>query len=366
MKNLRSYKIPHAIIIVVLTISCSQSARISVNHVNETGSAQTGSFLYALPMTVIDVQVKAEQVILIPGPYYQYAQKYLGIQDAPEKGETTWRIIDMQLSRHTEADPDYIYMLRGIVGPDVNTGLARLISNGLILDAKDFSFDRAFQYNNLTINDKIPFTDLSVKRNFEAEKDVDISVAMPGASDEAASVRRNALKGKTLEQKAEEAANFLIKLKKRRFKLVAGQYDYMPEGEAMADALKELSRLEEEYLSLFIGKRTTTQFQRNYSYAPVADKENNRVVLFRFAENEGFVDAREAGGMPVMLELNDANKTRALEQYRVPLKMPLNQVYYRVADQVAVKLAVGEQIWAEAVYPVFQSGAYVPMDLGGE
>jgi hypothetical protein len=271
-------------------------------------------------------------------------------------------MIDMQLSRHTEADPDYIYTLQGVEGTDVSKGLARLIDNGLILDARDFSFDRTFPFNNPAVSDKIPFTDLSVKRNFEAEKDVDISLVMPGADGEP--MRRTTLKEKTLEQKAEEAANFLIKLKKRRFKLVAGQYDYMPEGEAMADALKELSRLEEEYLSLFIGKRITTQFHRNYRYAPVADKENHRVVLFRFASNEGFVDDSEAGGIPVMLELIDENKTRALERYSIPLKMPVNHIYYRVADQVAVKLTVGEQIRAEAVYPVFQNGAFIPMALG--
>lgn len=362
MKNHRSRKTSAAIFMAAIAFSCSQSAKISVFHVNETGSAQTGSYLYALPLTVIDVQVKAEQVTLIPGPYYQFADKYLGIQDVPVKREIGWRIVEMQLSRHSEADPDYIYTLRGVVRTDVNPGLARLISNGLILDTRDFSFDRTFPLNNPAVSGKIAFTDLSVKRNFEAEKDVDISLVMPGADGEP--MRRNALKEKTLEQKAEEAANFLIKLKKRRFKLVAGQYDYMPEGEAMADALKELSRLEEEYLSLFIGKRITTQFNRNYRYTPVADKENNHVVLFRFAANEGFIDAREAGGIPVMLELVEENKTRALEQYRVPLKIPVNQIFYRVADQVAVKLTVGEQIWAEAVYPVFQNGAYVPMDLG--
>lgn len=347
-----------------IAFSCSQSARISVNHINETGSALTGSYLYALPLTVIDVQVKAEQVTVIPGPYYQFADKYLGIQDVPEKNEISWRIVEMQLSRHFEADPDYIYTMRGVGRTDVNPSLAGLISNGLILGAGDFSFDHTFPFNNPAISTNIPFTDLSVKRNFEAEKNVDISLVMPGADGEP--TRRNTLKEKTLEQKAEEAANFLIKLKKRRFKLVAGQYDFMPEGEAMADALKELSRLEAEYLSLFIGKRITTLFNRNYRYAPVADKESNPVVLFRFADNEGFVDAREAGGIPVMLELMNENKTRALEQYRVPLKMPVNQINYRVADQVAVKLTVGEQIWAEAIYPVFQSGAFIPMDLGGE
>jgi hypothetical protein len=364
MKHLSGISILTPVCAVVIALSCSPATRIAVNNVNETGSLQTGSFLYALPLTVIDVQVKAEEVTIIPGPYFMYADKYLGIKDVPEKPENTWHIVEMQLVRHIEADPDYIYTVRGIDNPDAVTGISRLLSDGLLLEAKNFSFDQAVQINAMSDRDQVVFTDLSIKRNFEVEKDVDISLVMPGTDDEAVPVRQHALKEKTIEQKAEEAANFLIKLKKRRFKLVAGQYEYMPEGEAMAAALKELARLEEEYLSLFIGKRKVTPYQRIYSYAPATGKENDRVVLFRFAENEGFVDARESGGIPVVVELNDKNKTRALEQFRVPLRIPVNELLYRVADQVAVKLMVGEQIQAEATYPVFQCGAIVPMNLG--
>jgi hypothetical protein len=237
------------------------------------------------------------------------------------------------------------------------------LRDSLLLSARNFAFDKSFQYNHSFYRDDVVFKDLSVKRNFEVEKDVDISLVMPGA-DDAAPASRNSLKEKTPEQKAEEAANFLIKLKKRRFKLVAGQYEYMPAGEAMADALQELARIEEAYLSLFIGKKTVTPVQRNFSYIPVTGKESDRIVLFRFAENEGFVDSRETTGIPVQIEFNVKNKTRALEKYRIPLKLPDNQIYYRVADQAAIKLTVGEQIWAEALYPVFQCGAVVPLHVG--
>jgi hypothetical protein len=363
MKLIRCIKIPVVLIAIAGISSCSQVARISVNNVNETGSVQTGTFLYSLPLTVIDVRVTAEEVTIIPGPFYQYADKYLGIKNVPEKTETLWHIVGMEIGKHLEADPDYIYVVRGVEEPDAVSGIAKLLRDSLLLSARNFAFDKSFQYNHSFYRDDVVFKDLSVKRNFEVEKDVDISLVMPGA-DDAAPASRNSLKEKTPEQKAEEAANFLIKLKKRRFKLVAGQYEYMPAGEAMADALQELARIEEAYLSLFIGKKTVTPVQRNFSYIPVTGKESDRIVLFRFAENEGFVDSRETTGIPVQIEFNVKNKTRALEKYRIPLKLPDNQIYYRVADQAAIKLTVGEQIWAEALYPVFQCGAVVPLHVG--
>jgi hypothetical protein len=64
-----------------------------------------------------------------------------------------------------------------------------------------------------------------------------------------------------------------------------------------------------------------------------------------------------------MLELAATNKTKGLDQYRLPLKPTNNILHYRIADQVELKLFAGEQVWAEASYPIYQSGAMVPLHL---
>lgn len=363
IKQFFTLNIVTLIILEMILQGCSPATNLTVNHVNQAGALQTASLVYALPLTVIDIRVTAEEVTIIPGPYYPYAEKYLGIKAVPEKQERLWVLQELTLAKHAEADPDFLYALKGIQRPEDDPRILKLLADGLILDATAFAADLTSQFNGTPEQENLLFTDLSVKRNFEAKKDTDISLIMPGTDDDPAPASGNNLRGKTLEQKAEEAANFLIKLKKRRFKLVSGQYDYMPAGEAMEDALHELARLEEAYLSLFIGKRITQKHQRYYRFIPEDGKEADRVVLFRFSTEEGFVDAREAVGMPVVVELTDDNKTKLLEQYRVPLKTAGKQLHYRIADQVNVKIRVGEQVWAEALYPVFQCGAMVPMNL---
>jgi hypothetical protein len=363
MKFPSSNNVIRLILLLVIFMSCSPSTKIVVSNINDSGAMKPVSFIYALPLTVVDVQVLAEETAIIPGPYCKYAEKYLGIKDVPEKAESTWHILEMKISRHVEADPDYIFAMQGIDRPDSHAGISKLLSDSLILGPTDFSQSQEFYYNFPGITAGVVFTDLSVKRNFEAEKDIDISLVMPGTDDDATQAGRSTMKEKTPEQKAEEAANFLIKLKKRRFKLVAGQYDYMPAGEAMADALQELARLEEAYLSLFIGKRTIIPHRRNYSFVPASDRDSDRVVLFRFSDTEGFAGMKEAVGIPVVIELTDRNLTKALEQFIVPLKPSVNQIYYRIPDQVSLKLTAGENTWAEATYPVFQCGAIVPVML---
>ena len=340
-------------------ISCGSPGKISVSNVNDSGSRPDNSFIYALPQTVFDVRVTAEEVIVVPGPYQKFADKYLGIRNAPSKTEHRWNIREMHISPHIEADPDYVYVVRGLHETDGYPRLMQLIRDSLILENKNFAMNRVFYNTFPRETEDILFTDLSVKRNFEAEKDVEVSMVMPDTNYIQRPSSRTSLKEKTVEQKAEEAANFLIKLKKRRFKLVAGQYEYMPEGVAMADALKELARLEQEYLSLFIGKRIVNTWQRAYHYTPLIGKETERIVLFRFSDTAGFLDVRDSGGIPVMLELTGNNKTKGLEQSRVPARMADNMLYYRIADQVSVKLLYGEQVWAEAISPVFQYGVNV-------
>jgi hypothetical protein len=351
-------------LVILFFLSCSPVTKIAVNNVNDTGSLQTASFIYALPQTIIDIHVTAEEITIIPGPYEKYAEKYLGIQNVPAKTQKIWNIKKLEMRKHAEADADYIYAIRGINDPDNSPWLNRLIKDSMILSAVNFSSNQVYQYFYPAITADLPYTDLSIKRNFEAEKEIEVSRVMPDTNYQTKPDSRNALKEKTLEQKAEEAANFLLKLKKRRFKLVAGQYENMPEGEAMTEALKELSRIEKEYLSLFIGKQIITDIQRNFQFTPATGKETDRVVLFRFSPDEGYIDARETNGIPVMLEYNVLNKTKGLEQYKVPQKPSGNILFYRIADQVAFKLFAGEQIWAEAMYPVFQCGVLVPMRLG--
>ena len=351
------------VLMVLLADSCATISNVSVINVNDSNAPQSGSFIYALPQTVLDVYVTAEEISVIPGPYARYAQKYLGIQHVPSKAEKIYNIKHISLRKHLEADPDFIYTVNGIADPSRFPGLTNLLKDSLILSATHFSANEVNTFLYPVQSEPLLYTDLSVKRNFEAEKDIDVSMVMPDSNYRAQPPGRTVLKEKTPEQKAEEAANFLIKLKKRRFKLVGGQYDYMPEGESMGSALNELSRIEEEYLSLFIGKRIVTETNRVYHYAPVSGKDSERVVLFRFAPDKGYVDARETSGIPVMLEIEAMNKTKELERMKPPLKPQMNTMPYRIADQVNIRLLAGEKEWAVAIYPIFQAGAHISMNL---
>jgi hypothetical protein len=348
-----------------LIISCSTVSNISVKNAGSTDALQQDvSFIYALPQTVLDVRVTADEISVIPGPFEKYAGKYLGIHNAPSRAERIFVLKNFDIKKHLEADPDFVYTVSGVQDPFAWPELNNLIKDSLILTAADFSSKQTSSFSWPVQTPDILYTDLSVKRNFEAEKDIEISMVLPDTDYVPPPVNsRSVLKEKTPEQKAEEAANFIIKLKKRRFKLVAGQYEHMPDGESMSAALKELARLEEEYLALFIGRRIITEITRNFHYTPESGENQNRAVLFRFSQSRGIINADDAEGIPVILELQPMNKMRELGNVKIPVRPLVNTLPYRIADQVNIRLLAGEQLWAEAIYPVFQFGTPVTMSL---
>lgn len=349
--------------LLTLVLACSPTGKISVTNVNDSGFRQPGMLLYSLPQTVLDVSVEADETEILPGPYRQYASKYLGIQDVPTKPEYTWAITRVKVNMHLETDPDFVFAAQGSFRPDVFPGLEKLMKDSMILDLSR-NPNEYVTYNNVPEKTPEPyFTDLSIKRNFEAEKDVEVSMVMPDSNYLTRTTGKNALREKTLEQKAEEAANFLIKLKKRRFKMVAGMNDSTPQGEGMTDAIQELTRLEEAYLSLFIGKRTIYHHHRNYIFTPVNGKKTDRIVLFRFSDNEGFLDARETRGKPVLVDLAGTSKIKGLEQSASFAHLDDNMILYRIPEVANIKLIYGEAVLSEALMPVFQSGALVRMEL---
>jgi hypothetical protein len=113
---------------------------------------------------------------------------------------------------------------------------------------------------------------------------------------------------KTLDEKAAEAAAFIVKIRKRRFKLLSGQYDVFPEGIALEYAVNELTRLENEYLSLFFGKTVTKQVRRTYTYLPPGeDAEELADVLFRFSSAKGIMPEKDLTGSPVTIKVKKLN-----------------------------------------------------------
>ena len=359
----KSYLYPLAIFFS----ACFPQARMTVSNVNDVSLLGNTSCLYALPLSGFAVTVTALHESFIPGPYCLYASKYLGITDAVAKPYEKWSLGDVQVSHYKEADPDFLFNVstrKNIVCSEFMKDLCR---DSLVLLPGNFTTTRVFDNRCDEPPDKMSFTDLSVKRNFEAGKEVVISETRPDSNHIKLPVPKDKDEPviKTAEQKAEEAANFILKIRKRRFKLISGQYSFMPDGEALGRAVEELILIESEYISLFTGRKTISACTKTFHFVPESHIETARTILFRFSAEKGFQDAIETGGKPVLVDLQDMNKTRGLDAFKINAATAEDQLFYRIPDQAYMRILFGEQVLEEAIFPVYQFGTLVSVNGGG-
>jgi hypothetical protein len=351
------------LIVILLLIACSPIGKISVTNVHDLASFRENSFIYVLPRTRIRIEVVAISYFTIPGPYNAYAEKYLGIKGTPSISNTQWELKDIYLDAFREPDPDQYYSLQAENPTTAINSLLKFTEAGLIVDQEEFT---PFLMRRIVTDDApepIHFTDLSVKRNIAGDPDKP-KVGSSGVPIDLP-VTKTKSGVKTIEQKAEEAANFIIKIRKRRFKLLAGQYNVFPEGTALETSISELNKLEAEYLSLFIGKVYTDSINRVFYYIPKVGQTLERNVFCRFSDEAGIQDAMSLSGKPLVLEVKNMEFTAPLRDVQNPFLGPTFEdiIFYRVPDKAFTRVFYGSTNIVESEIDVLQYGVLVPCSL---
>ncbi len=353
------------LLIYCFILSCSTPEKIVVTNIHDLAAHKPNSYIYSIPRTRIAITISAIRYVIFPGPYNEFADKYLGIEGVPSLSKSEWEIHAVTITPVIESDPEYYFSIQTNNPTYILDRLLELSAVGLILKPDSFISFLDFSSSFDDIPEPIHFTDLSVKRNYKEElpdresrrTGTSVPIDMP--------VIKQKEKVKSKEEKAREAADFIIKIRKRRFKLLAGQYDVFPEGQALETSIRELNALEKEYLSLFIGKTYSDTIKRTYFYAPQSGQDLERNVFCRFSDETGFYEATSASGRPLVLELKNLQFTDGLKQLQLPYGGTSyeNIILYRIPDNASVKIFYGSNTILEAETKIYQYGSFVPYYL---
>lgn len=353
----------YILLFLLFFFSCT-TTRITTTNLHDLASFEEGSDIYALPQTRLLFTTTVVKSTFTPGPYCDYAETCIGIDNVQNQPITRWNILDLNLAKITEPDPDHFYSIKAEGKPIFDDKLIGLKKEGLLLlpvSLNGFQIDYTAQVNPVM---NIQHTDLSVKP-FYTESKISTKKTGRDSLNSRLPVYQKHLNAKATETKAKEAAAFIIKIRKRRFKLLAGQYEVFPEGTALETAVRELNQLEEEYLALFIGKETNDTIKKVFSYVPDGNERIQRISLFKFSEISGFISPNSSGGEAVVVEITNLNKTATLDQLQLPVSATryTNLIFYRLPDRASVKTHLGSHLLHEAEIPVCQFGALIPKYL---
>ncbi len=311
-------------------------------------TAFAGGVVYALPRTGIRITVEVEQERLIRGPYYAFAQKYLGINDAPKADFENWTITNIKMDTYGEPDPNAVYHATGNIAT-----LLSLSDDGVLL-----GINSAIKGEP----NKVITTVFPMKPTIQEDtwKDVSMHSFVSGKD----STKRSGVNFKTFEEKAAEAAADIVKLRKRKALTLASKYDKLPpDGEAYKVLVVELDKIIDDYVSLFAGKSIRKNYQLSFPVVPDG-KTGKGLVAFRFSPTAGILPESNVSGKPVMLEIEPNSELKQKIDASGTGEVSTKGIYYRIPVIAQARLLNGSEVIAQTKIVIAQFGAITPLPDG--
>lgn len=351
-------------LLAILAASCASnrsmsSSRNSVVPLSGQPAITEGSLVYALPLSVVDVEIEAEHVIEKPGPYSRYANDFLGLRDVITSENEYWTITGLTISTHQELDPDQFYVINA--GSEFRTNVLAMKKQGLLLDLNPELYNSTgrLTFGDDSNLDGLNVYDLGSDEYFLQRKDTLFRVV----SLDTTFIRVPYLVEKkqklTIDQLAEKAAIRLMELRDGKHLILTGETNLFPQDAA---AINEMNRIEKEYTELFTGKTLSSKRKFRYQVIPGKEKAGGKITLCRFSEATGFTDPASGSGIPVEIEFVPERKTAGLNV--TPGKAgsssaQTDKLYYRVPDVVNVKISVGTDVLNSTRKLIYQFGEIV-------
>ena len=305
---------------------------------------------YALPRTGIRLQVKVLKETFEPGPYASYAEQLLGIAGAKTRSSVKWTIENVLIETFSEPDPDHVYKAMG------NAAFLLSLTNSGVLAGintrNTVSGATTVKTNNMILSQ-------TAEDVFKFSNSNDSPMYMQGDStNNYRPVRISA------DQKAAEAAKRIFDSRLVRYEIVAGLLDeFHPDGEAYRESLRELEKIEANYLSLFTGRTTFKEETFSFDYIPGASSERGDVV-FRISDENGVVPASDLSGKPVMLKIDPEKSLSGKYTGMIKSENPsagASGVFYRMPGMSTVNVIYELKTLATARATIAQFGEVAPV-----
>ncbi|MDR1356173.1 MAG: DUF4831 family protein [Tannerellaceae bacterium] len=272
---------------------------------------------YSLPKTSLVIQAEVIKTMTKAGPYYQYAEKYLGVKKPVEEDRTFFRLGRITLEGKGIPDIDNTYIVEFKSG--TTAPYAYITEDGLLC-----SINAEYEQAKATLV------------NHQSYTDQDEEPEMPLLFEEL-------LMAGSVAKQAEVAAKQIYRIRESRLNILTGEADNLPpDGEAMKVVIEELDRQEKALTTLFTGSSVKETSYYDVTLVPYEDTE--REVLFRFSDLLGIVDADDLGGAPVYINLKTQRPLRQPDPKEAEKKEKMMKgIIYNVPGKADVEIQMNRK-----------------------
>ncbi len=285
------------------------SKEVAVKKTSEVIDATTKSLTYTLPKTSIKIEIETQKVIKKAGPYYRYSQRFLNLTSVITEDSEEWEIKGVKLTTFGSPDDEKRYSI--FSSGNTSAPYINLTSTGILNG----------------INNPIKDSSLQIRKNKKSSVP-----EMEEINFDNIPLHEELLYKTSTAAMAQEAANMIYKIRNNKIDLLSGEMENLPpDGEAYKTVLKELNKMEKQFVSLFAGKTITATQKYYFEITPSPLTGYDKHVVCRFSKQKGIVEAADITGTPVYFNL-DVVKSIPLKNNTVeaPKNPANNGLYYSI------------------------------------
>ena len=316
------------------------TAQYITTHAKAATPGQQRGIYYALPRTVIQLDFVVEEIELLEGPYSDYVYM-IGADDYIMEDGMEYRLVDVMMTTYAEADPNATFFVemnakKGDVTEFYMTPKGILQGVG-IASTPSSTPQPAPLTSHLS-----PLT--SQDRNFKYQY---------------------GSKAKSPEQMAFAAVEMINRIRDEKIKLLTGFQETAFTLDTYRQMYADLDQMENDYLSLFVGKRIVNTVVKTVYVTP--SKEVPSQSIARFSTDKGFSTGVSGPGNVITLQALSLKTTGSINepsQSAVETISHENKLFYRIPETANVKVSMGNEVLLEKRVDVAQYGVFMLAPLG--
>ncbi len=352
--------------VLILTLfSCSSHQPLVSRHIDKLDSNMPGTLAYYyLPRTVFTIDMEIVETTHTPGPYAEFAETYLGLDQVIISPSQSYEIAGITIRHFAEPDPEHIYFvlyppeyqepfLMSLSESGLIAGVNRLPGHPLDTDEGDdsmyfgiFGSDKTFNY----------FLDTALKERIDT---ITEQLRLDTITVQRQTLRRSWVE-KSRELRAQEVADYILEIREKRFDLISGFQEINYSKEALEYMVTQMNQMESDYLDLFTGITGTRHMRYRYVVRPGREDISRAKVLAHFSPDAGILTQDGGAGQPVRVLFERSKATDRLHTrigtQQDPRQKASGGFHYRIPEYADVLLLLGDDKKAEARALVSQFG----------
>lgn len=303
----------------ILLISCSPPRVLHIDR-NTIPTKGSGAY-YLLPETEFTVQIMVQKTERIKGPYADFANKYLGLNNVITDNSTSYKLVNVQVTYTDMPDKEQGYYIEN--PGNMSKMINKFSTAGYLFPLLSFKKQpfadtlnhSTFLQNNMTESEYPEIFKYYADANLFMKVDTIIEKIKQDTQVIEKKTLKASLIEKPLEQKAKETADYIIRIKENKFNLIAGTSEVNYPKETLEYMFTQLENTENEYMKLFTGITVGKTLTYLFRISPERNDTVKNYEICHFSEHRGISRQNPGDETGIFLHVENKSASAILEPF---------------------------------------------------